>query len=271
MRLAPDGALLVAGQISSGGQAGMDVLVTRLDPGGTVDPTFGAGGGAPGAVLDRGREDEVRDAEWIDGALWVLAGERFRVARLTADGALDPGFGTDGWFELEEGAQGWALEPRPGGGALVVGTAPAGPAERRRVFRFAALGPDGALDPAFGVVDWDPDQGSEVPAQAGATRGLVVDDAGGFLAYAELMEGIATTPNLFRFDAAGKPVGSWGSGGRLRVEEGSFDPTGALFGGAPTPHHLVRDGERAIAADTLFANDPDGNTRSFVWVHAFDL
>lgn len=271
VRLAPDGALLVAGQVSSGGARGMDVLVTRLDPGGAIDPAFGSGGDVPGAVLDRGREDDVRDAEWIDGALWVLAGERFRVARLTAAGGLDPAFGSDGWFELEQGSQGWALEPRPAGGALVVGTVPAGPDERRRVFRFVALGPDGRLDPAFGVVDWDPDPGAEFPAQAGATRGLVVDDDGGFLVYAELMQGIATTPNLLRFDAAGQPAGSWGASGRLRVEEGSFDPLGALSSGLPTPHHMVRDGERVIVADTLYANDPDGSTRSFVWVGAFDL
>lgn len=270
VRLAPDGALLVAGQISSGGQAGMDVHVVRFTAAGAVDAAFGSGGDVPGAVIDRGREDGVRDAEWIDGALWVLVGDRFRVARVTAAGALDADFGSDGWFELEEGAQGWALEPRPGGGALVVGTTPASADERRKVFRFVALGPDGALDAAPGIVDWDPDTGGEVPIQAGATRGLVVDDAGGFLVYAELMNGIASTPNLFRFDAAGKLVDSWGTGGRLLVQDGSFDPFGGLAG-APTPHHMVRDGDRALVADTLFANDDVGNTRSFVWLRAFDL
>ena len=104
----PDGHLLVAGSISGdhlGSGDGDDIFVARFNSDGSLDRSFGKQGVA---ALDFGRSHDqaVAVAVQKDGAI-VVAGSRWPgrgalqpgLARFTADGAVDIGFGVDGVFQ----------------------------------------------------------------------------------------------------------------------------------------------------------------------------
>lgn len=96
------GRIVVVGQTISGGPS--RPLVVRLLPDGTLDPAFGNGGVtvvevqtssvgfARSVVIGPG------DTVTLSGALEVASDLWFMVARLTADGALDPSFNAGGIF-----------------------------------------------------------------------------------------------------------------------------------------------------------------------------
>jgi uncharacterized delta-60 repeat protein len=99
-----DGKMVVAGEITSGAYSG-DIGVTRLNPNGTLDTTFGIGGksylafnaGVKGA-------DSVSSVAIDASGRIVVAGTGTRangqhevvVARLTSSGSYDPSFGVAG-------------------------------------------------------------------------------------------------------------------------------------------------------------------------------
>ncbi|WP_145244069.1 delta-60 repeat domain-containing protein [Urbifossiella limnaea] len=151
----PLGRVVLAG--TADGAGGHDFLVTRLNPDGTPDTTFGTGGTA---AVDIAGGDDVAAAVALDAAgRVVVAGVsttgdlgRFAVARLTAAGAPDPTFGTGGTvaFHVAAGATdtatGVAVDPADGG--VVVG----GYTTTGTISRFAAarLTSAGILDAGFG-------------------------------------------------------------------------------------------------------------------------
>jgi uncharacterized delta-60 repeat protein len=148
------GRMIVAGSVA--GPGGHDFLVTRLNPDGTPDTTFGTGGEV---AIDFGGADDTAAAVALDttGRIVVAGtttagGGEFAVARLTSAGALDPAFGGGQTaFHIAAGASdtatGVAVDPADNG-VLVGGyTTTAG------IGRFAAarLTSAGALDGGFGT------------------------------------------------------------------------------------------------------------------------
>lgn len=186
--LAPDGRLLVAGDVR--GSGGESILTARFTPGGAPDPAFAAIGGR----ADRFGSGEPQQRAGAvlaqpDGGVVVAgaAGDRLALARFGADGLADGLFG----------AGGVALRDAPGGGGLPAGTgfaalaaAPGGqivaagsvgvatdddePGERIVVARYSALG---VPDPSFGDDGFATLQlGAAAPRAhaASAARALVV-------------------------------------------------------------------------------------------------
>jgi uncharacterized delta-60 repeat protein len=148
-----DGKLLVAGCRETA--SGCDALVYRLDPGGTVDPTFGTGGRF---TADFGGDDAINGlAIQADGRILLAGratdgtGSLFLMARLTALGALDPAFNGGGTHLLRfEGASsdeavGVGIQSS---GKIIFG----GTTTRSSGTDFAAvrLAADGTLDSSFG-------------------------------------------------------------------------------------------------------------------------
>lgn len=95
----PDGRILVAGETRSAG--GTDMLVIRLLPDGSLDPSFGAGGIRTLAIGTG--TDSVYDAELLPDGTIVGAGQAADVGgddmfaiRLLANGNFDPAFDSDG-------------------------------------------------------------------------------------------------------------------------------------------------------------------------------
>jgi len=142
LALQADGKVLVA--MNRGGSAG--IRMTRLGTNGVIDVTFGGGMVTPGwaSVLTAG----VAVASAADGSVYVAGLDatlgRTRVARFSAAGVLDTGFGSGGG--ADPGVAGTlvvdlALAP----GILLAGVDAT--ANRPYVARFRT---DGTLDPAFG-------------------------------------------------------------------------------------------------------------------------
>jgi uncharacterized delta-60 repeat protein len=137
-------------------EGGFDVLVTRLNPDGSADLTFGPGGrrtldfagGSDGAAAVA--VDEA-DNVIVAGQSVVGTTRQAAVARLTAAGALDTTFAGDGTvtFDFAPGVEsavgGVALDPTTG--AIVVGGSAVTPGAG--AFAAARLTPAGVLDASF--------------------------------------------------------------------------------------------------------------------------
>ncbi|WP_068415428.1 Ig-like domain-containing protein [Planctomyces sp. SH-PL62] len=152
LAVAADGKILIGGNVSNAGTYA-DFAVVRLDPTGTLDATFGDGGYATTSFAvggDRGFGLAVQP----DGKI-LLAGEsfggnstsNFAVARWTADGRLDPTFGSGGKVQTDvpgefDQASGLALQAD---GKIVVAGSAGGDLA---LVRYTT---SGALDEAFGA------------------------------------------------------------------------------------------------------------------------
>jgi len=139
-----NGAVYLAGTTAQGFDG--DFAVVRLNPNGTVDTTFGSGGIARVAFNLPGSNNDDRAASLgvlPDGRV-VVAGtvnvapatapatgnDDYGIVRLTANGQLDPTFGTDGTGKVRYGFdrggnltdEAAALAVQPDGRVVVVGT-----------------------------------------------------------------------------------------------------------------------------------------------------
>ena len=157
--LQPDGRIVVAGET---GGAFKDIAVVRYNRDGSIDETFGDGGGV---VTDLGGNDAANAvAVQPDGRIVVAGsgwtrgpGEDFVLVRYLPDGRLDPSFGDRGvaTADFRGGTdRGQALALQPDGAIVVGGVAQLSggcrnPCERYGLAaaRFTAAG---RLDPAFG-------------------------------------------------------------------------------------------------------------------------
>ena len=150
--LQADGRIVIAGD-STAGTGGHNFAASRLNPDGSVDSSFGAGGKV---TLDFGGDDSA-DAVVVqpDGKA-LLSGDTtagagagdLAVARLNPGGGLDTSFGAGGKTTVDFGGQdvGRAAALQPDGAIVLAGgTARAGGED----FAIARLSPAGALDGAF--------------------------------------------------------------------------------------------------------------------------
>ncbi len=159
MALQPEGELVLAGSVRA--QPRRVMLVMRLRPDGSVDPTFGSGGAVDSAAVKlAGRARDVRLLP--DGRIALAvsvergrtARATFIAARLTPTGAFDPTFGGDGVTRIATTSR----RVRDGGAAaLVLGN------QGRLILAGSARGGGGREDAT--IVQVNPDGSS-----AGVTR-----------------------------------------------------------------------------------------------------
>ena len=145
--LQPDGKIVVAGY----GNDGRDFAVARLQPDGSLDVSFGPNAGK--SPIDFGGPNEVGNAVALqpDGKI-VVAGygneaNDFAVARLQANGLLDPSFGSGGRSLIDFGGPsdvGHAVALQADGKIVVAGYGNDG-----KDFAVARLQPNGSLDSTF--------------------------------------------------------------------------------------------------------------------------
>ncbi len=135
LALQPDGRILVMGHAAVGGRA--NFAVERLMPNGTADGSFGLGGltTVGFSIQDDYGRDIALDAEGrilLSGQTSNLSNPDFAVTRLTAAGAIDSSFGTDGKFTVDffgsgDSAENVVVQPDDGrillGGVAANGTA----------------------------------------------------------------------------------------------------------------------------------------------------
>ncbi|HEY8145966.1 MAG TPA: hypothetical protein VIG06_24965, partial [Kofleriaceae bacterium] len=236
--LLPDGRLLVAGYANNGSDD--DMAVARYSVDGVLDEDFGTGGFT---VIDMGGGERVNNLAVDGDGNIVLVGQAdadMGVARLTAEGDPDAGFGNGGELHLDrdgkyDEAYGVAFGPD---GAIYVG----GHTEVSESFSMAAvkLGADGEIDADFGEEGW----------------ALVTPSGASTLANDMLL-----LPNDTLL-----LVGSWKEGTVNEAAAARLDLSGRLdpaFGADGIYHEAIGEG----GDDILFAADlqPDGKVVAAGW------
>src|SRR5262249_39653174 len=142
LALQSDGKIIAAGKNASEG------VLARYNSDGSADPSFGTPGRGTGSFGD---SDVSGGVGGQPGGEIVVVGALFTSglgARLTATGALDTGFGSNGQVQTSLGtfsdhtAKGIALQPD---GKIVVG------AVADTLLAAVRYNPNGSLDDAFGT------------------------------------------------------------------------------------------------------------------------
>lgn len=158
LALQPDGRIVIAGTAERA-PGDYDFALVRFLPDGTLDDSFGEDGRVTFGVDDGGPTvDSVSAVAICPEGRIALAGtsesedRRMFVARLAADGQLDPGFNLTGHRLVQFGfapeSIGTSLALRSDGSMLVGGYVADGVTAD---FAVAALAPDGSYDADFGV------------------------------------------------------------------------------------------------------------------------
>jgi uncharacterized delta-60 repeat protein len=233
----PDGKLVVAGSAAQDA-SGQHFVVARYLADGSLDPTFGANGKV---TTDLGLDIAHAAALQADGKI-VVVGEtlsnneaQFALARYSADGILDPGFGNGGKVETSftGGAVAFAVVAQPDGKLVVAGTG-----GFNSHILLARFNTDGSLDVTFG------------------TGGLVITNAAG-------LEGPAT----LALEPNGKLVVVWTSVGRPATSEPDL-------GGLPVPTGSITSTfslARYNADGTLDADFGNGGRVATSFEASYDL
>lgn len=190
------------------GGALSQVVVRRLGPQGTLDPTFGSAGST---VVDVGQPAFVRDlvVTHDDRTLLLLSvgdgslPQQLGLVRLLRNGTLDPGYGTDGVVVVpsEDGRAPVAVLPR-GDGSVLVGLAENG---------------QGSSDFAMQAYD----------VHGVAVGSLRTVDIGGYDVLTDLVAG--PHGSYYAVGSSAKPSGQAAAAVRL-LRDGSPDPSFGVGG-----------------------------------------
>ena len=230
----PDGKVVIVGRLGDIAAGTSQLVLQRLNPDGTPDPTFGANGTVVGA---QGANEAAYDVAIADDGSIVVAGRRggdLMVSRFRDTGALDTRFGTGGIaladFGAEDVAYGVVIAAD---GSIVAaggsGTAGGGgPADvQSNAFAFARFLKDGRPDPFFGQ------GGRALFAQGpgGNVAGSVTIDTSGRVVAAGPTEGDRVA--VVRLNANGTEDATFGTGGVLVL------PQLATFGDAARPDRSI--------------------------------
>jgi uncharacterized delta-60 repeat protein len=208
----PNGKLVVAG---FSGPEGGDIQAARLKANGALDTAFGTGGKA--AVDFGGTEFGFAAARQADGRIVVAGFTQANgppsggavVARLRANGTLDPDFDGDGRLMLPGGGRARAVLVQPDSKIVVAGNP--GLSEVMTVTR---LNPNGSPDTTFdgdGTATIDFGAGGEPASSA------VLQPDGKIVIAGTAQAGVAVA----RLNANGSPDATFGAAGKAAVDFGA--------------------------------------------------
>ncbi|HMJ32435.1 MAG TPA: PKD domain-containing protein [Baekduia sp.] len=255
----PDGRFLAAGQTT-----GDRAAVARFTAAGQLDQTFAADAAVPGVAIVPGQADGSVPAGLVvlaDGRIVLGATTRatpygiasLLIARLTADGHLDPGFGTGGVYTTRFGGQGTqmgGIAAGPGGTIVAVGRAP-GTVDFGVVLRVTAAGEP---DETYG------ERGSTATTFAGAGTGfnsVKVDGAGRIYVAGGVFAGpLRQRVLVARFTAAGQLDAGYGVSGAGYTATDVAGPDPAITDAEGRRMHLGDDGRVLVAATTRSTTGP---------------
>ena len=232
----PDGKLVLAGATGTDGHH--DFAVARLNADGTPDTGFGSDGKV---TIDFGGDDIAYGlAVQADGKI-VVAGQgdpdaEMSIARLNADGTLDPTFGSDGEATIDLGGPSgaYALALQPDGKIVLAGTTTAVGAGD---FAVARLTSSGSLDPTFNGTG---KQTLGYGAANEAALGVVVQPNGRIVVMGN--GGVNHDFPVTRLNSNGTIDTTFGTGGTVGVDFGATEQDGDLA--------LQPDGKLVLAGST---------------------
>ena len=198
----PDGKLVVAG---FSGPEGGDIQAARLKTNGALDTAFGTGGKARVDFGDT--EFGFAAARQADGRI-VVAGRSLGsgavIARLRANGTLDPDFDGDGRLMLPGGGEARAVLVQPDSKIVVTGNP--GLSEVTTVTR---LNPNGSPDTTF--------NGDGTATIDFGASGAVLQPDGKIVIAGTAQAGVAVA----RLNANGSPDATFGAAGKAAVDFGA--------------------------------------------------
>lgn len=276
-----DGKIVVAGNRTA---QTSDIVLLRLMPNGQLDPTFGKddADGTPDGVVSMSLSDghDVANALALlpDGRI-VIAGTtvaadkstNLAVARLKADGTLDPTFGQGDADGTPDGVVSVSLSAgndvanavalQSDGKILVAGSATA--ADQSTNIAVARLQPNGVLDATFGVGidDGTPDGVVAVSLSAGndVAKALAVHKDYVYVAGDYIAPDGSTNVAIARLKADGRLDASFGKDGADNTPEGV---SGVSFGNGNdhlTGLAVQADGQLVVVAGTTTSEDKSRN------------
>jgi uncharacterized delta-60 repeat protein len=144
----PDGKIVLAGEGNGGA---MDFAAARLEPDGTLDPTFGNGGIVTVPIGSAAMANAVQiqpDGKIVLGGTATSGHNEFAAARLNPDGSLDRSFGPGGTTTLPQTAAAWGMVLQPDGKIVLAGQESSAGTQ---VYMAARLLASGAPDWSFGI------------------------------------------------------------------------------------------------------------------------
>jgi uncharacterized delta-60 repeat protein len=205
----PNGKLVVAG---FSGPEGGDIQAARLKANGALDAAFGTGGKARVDFGDT--EFGFAAARQADGRI-VVAGRSLGsgavVARLLANGTLDPDFDGDGRLMLPGGGEARAVLVQPDSKIVVTGNP--GLSEVTTVTR---LNPNGSPDTTF--------NGDGTATIDFGASGAVLQPDGKIVVAGTAQAGVAVA----RLNANGSPDATFGAAGKAAVDFGAATSCNAV-------------------------------------------
>lgn len=250
----PDGRIVVVG-IGEVGARNV-FAAARYLPDGSLDASFGAGGGTTVAIGEH--DSYAREmAVFADGRLAIVGGAArtprkpsgedadfvdYATVVLAPDGSVDEGFGRRVTRLGREGGEASSVAIQPDGKVVVAGGLYRVVRGARSGVRLALVrySRDGALDRSFG------EGGQSLsPLESSATRGIALQPDGKLLVGGDLRQSLAAS----RLNPDGSPDQSYGSVGQAVAPLGEVDsqvfgsalqPDGALVVGA---HYFVGESE----------------------------
>ena len=250
LQVQSDGKFLIAGsfpQVTATARAG----IARLNPDGSLDPSFNPGSGANGTIQSVAIQT---DGKLVIGGLFTSFNgtARNRVARLNADGSLD------GTFNPGTGANGTVNKVlvQPDKQILIAGDF--GTVNGSTRVRIARLNPDGTLDPTF-----NPGTG----ASAAIFAGVAIQPNGKILASGSFTTFNGTARNrLVRLNTDGSVDNTFDVGSGLNSRASAIIVLGdgnILLGGLFTTYN----GAPAVRVARLSATGAlDKVPRCFLWL-----
>ena len=234
-----DGKIVVVGVSRPGGiNARNDFAIARFNADGTVDTTFGTAGKAYVDFLG-GHDDANAVIVQPDGRIALIgyaatdAGGSafdFAVARLTAAGALDTTFDSDGRATVDVAGEldrAYAAALQPDGAIVLAGEVRADRSDPGDV-GLARLTVDGALDTTFGsggtvhidYADLDPSDGD--PADSDQANDVAIQTDGKIVIAGHALVGSTTDFMIARLNADGSRDASFGTAGLVTTPFGTL-------------------------------------------------
>lgn len=254
LAILPDGKILTVGSMRSSTIPMQYFILTRYNPNGTLDTTFGTNGYAYIAPQTEPVVFTVGNALVIqpDGRIVAAGvgsiypqGDKFLIARFNADGSRDQSFGSEGVVFTRFGggeAQALAVALQPDGKIVASGSIEAG--QMTRNFALARYSTDGSIDADFGLEGMVTT--NFVFENYAKAHSVVIQPDGKIIAvggYTRQSHGFL----LARYNSDGRLDQGYGTGGKVMSSLGGGNGSG--FGNAA---RLQRDGKLLVAGSLSF-------------------
>lgn len=241
--LQADGRIVVAGDEP----IGQDFRIARYLANGSLDASFGTGGQVTTDIA--GGADAARNVLILANGSIVASGDPFGngtgtgLARYTAAGALDPGFGSGGKVSLPGSRVGEGLALQGDGKLVLVGSAQVGTVTRFATTRLLA---NGGVDAGFGTAGTVV---TDISGRGDTAQAVTVQPDGRIVVAGRSSLQVNANFAVVRYLTNGAPDTGFANAGRLTVD---------FFGFTDAAESVALQADGKIVLGGLARNNVDG-------------